>query len=40
LLAADGRPVAVVHVAAEYFPFARTGGLAEAANGLAKFRRS
>ena len=38
LLAADGRPVAVVHVAAEYFPFARTGGLAEAANGLAKFQ--
>ncbi len=38
LRTADGRPVAVVHVAAEYFPFARTGGLAEAANGLAKFQ--
>lgn len=34
----DGRPVTVVHLAAEYFPYARTGGLAEAANGLAKFQ--
>ncbi len=33
----EGRPVTVVHLAAEYVPFARTGGLAEAANGLAKF---
>ena len=33
-----GRPVTVVHLAAEYFPFARTGGLAEAANGLARFQ--
>lgn len=33
----DGTPVSVVHLAAEYFPFARTGGLAEAANGLARF---
>jgi starch synthase len=38
LLAPDGRPVSVVHLAAEYFPFSRTGGLAEAANGLAKFQ--
>lgn len=37
LVAPDGRPVTVVHIAAEYFPFARSGGLAEAANGLAKF---
>ena len=38
LHAADGRPVTVVHVAAEYFPYARTGGLAEAVNGLARFQ--
>jgi hypothetical protein len=30
-------PVSVVHITAEYFPFARTGGLAEAVNGLASF---
>ena len=35
---ADGTPVTVVHLAAEYFPYARTGGLAEAANGLARFQ--
>lgn len=35
---ATGQPVTVVHLAAEYVPFARTGGLAEAANGLAKFQ--
>lgn len=34
----DGTPVTVVHLAAEYFPYARTGGLAEAANGLARFQ--
>lgn len=34
----DGTPVSVVHLAAEYFPYARTGGLAEAANGLARFQ--
>jgi starch synthase len=34
---ADGTPVTVVHLTAEYFPYARTGGLAEAANGLARF---
>lgn len=28
----------VIHLAAEYFPFARTGGLAEAVNGLARFQ--
>jgi starch synthase len=35
---ADGTPVTVVHLAAEYYPYARTGGLAEAANGLARFQ--
>jgi starch synthase len=33
-----GEPVTVVHVTAEYFPFARTGGLAEAAANLARFQ--
>ena len=37
LRTAEGVPVTVIHLAAEYFPYARTGGLAEAANGLAKF---
>jgi starch synthase len=40
LTAADGEPVSVVHVTAEYFPFARTGGLAEAVSGLAHFQRA
>jgi len=31
-------PVTVVHVSAEYFPYARTGGLAEAAANLARFQ--
>jgi len=35
LLAPDGSPVGVVHVAAEYGWLARTGGLAEAVAGLA-----
>jgi starch synthase len=34
---ADG-PVSVVHVAAEYAPYARTGGLAEAVSGLARWQ--
>jgi starch synthase len=38
LTTAGGAPVSVVHVTAEYFPFARTGGLAEAVNGLAHFQ--
>lgn len=38
LVAEDGRPITVVHLAAEYYPYSRTGGLAEAANGLAKFQ--
>lgn len=33
-----GEPVSVVHLAAEYFPYARTGGLAEAVAGLARFQ--
>jgi starch synthase len=35
-----GEPVSVVHVTAEYFPYARTGGLAEAVNGLAVHQRA
>jgi starch synthase len=35
-----GEAVAVVHLTAEYFPFARTGGLAEAVNGLASFQQA
>lgn len=38
LTAADGRPVTVVHLSAEYHPYARTGGLAEAVMGLASFQ--
>lgn len=33
-------PVSVVHVTAEYFPYARTGGLAEAVAGLANFQHA
>ena len=40
LTAAGGEPVTVVHVTAEYFPYARTGGLAEAVSGLAQFQRA
>jgi len=35
-----GKPVSVVHVTAEYYPYARTGGLAEAVSGLAAFQRA
>lgn len=35
--APDGRPT-IVHLTAEYAPFARTGGLAEAVRGLATFQ--
>src|SRR5918995_3057483 len=35
-----GQPVSVVHVTAEYHPYARTGGLAEAVSGLASFQRA
>jgi len=34
----SGEPVTVVHVAAEYYPFARSGGLAEAVANLAKWQ--
>src|SRR5882724_10674690 len=33
-----GEPVSIVHLCAEYFPYARTGGLAEAVMGLASFQ--
>src|SRR5690348_6594966 len=35
-----GQPVSVVHVTAEYYPYARTGGLAEAVSGLSRFQRA
>ncbi len=38
LLTPGGEPVSVVHLTAEYFPYARTGGLAEAVMGLASFQ--
>lgn len=38
LTAGDGRPVAVVHLAAELAPFARTGGLGEAVASIARFQ--
>jgi starch synthase len=34
----DEKPVGVVHLTAEYWPLARTGGLGEAVNGLATFQ--
>jgi starch synthase len=37
---AGGQPVTVVHITAEYYPYARTGGLAEAVNGLATFQKA
>ncbi len=40
LTTSGGEPVSVVHVTAEYFPYARTGGLAEAVAGLASFQRA
>jgi starch synthase len=40
LTRASGEPVSVVHVTAEYFPYARTGGLAEAVSGLARFQQA
>lgn len=38
LATGDGRPVAVVHLAAELAPFARTGGLGEAVASIARFQ--
>jgi starch synthase len=35
-----GESVSVVHLTAEYFPYARTGGLAEAVAGLANFQHA
>ncbi|HWB43664.1 MAG TPA: glycogen synthase GlgA [Gemmatimonadales bacterium] len=35
-----GEPVSIVHITAEYFPYARTGGLAEAVAGLAGFQQA
>ncbi|HYF38829.1 MAG TPA: glycogen/starch synthase, partial [Gemmatimonadales bacterium] len=40
LRTAEGQAVSVVHVTAEYYPYARTGGLAEAVSGLANFQRA
>ena len=40
LTAPGGEPVTIVHVTAEYFPYARTGGLAEAVAGLANFQHA
>ena len=40
LVTHGGEPVSVVHLTAEYYPYARTGGLAEAVNGLAAFQRA
>src|SRR6188768_4154018 len=33
-----GKPISIVHLTAEYWPLARTGGLGEAVNGLATFQ--
>lgn len=33
-----GEPVTVIHLAAEYYPYARSGGLAEAVANLARFQ--
>ena len=38
LFTSRGEPVTVVHVAAEYYPYARSGGLAEAVANLARFQ--
>jgi len=40
LSTASGQPVSVVHVTAEYYPYARIGGLAEAVRGLANFQHA
>ena len=40
LTVAEDRPVSVVHLTAEYFPYARMGGLAEAVSGLAAFQKA
>ncbi len=38
LMSRDGRPVGVIHLAAELAPFARTGGLGEAVSSLAWYQ--
>src|SRR3954467_6415810 len=38
LMLPDGRRVRVVHIVAELAPFARSGGLGEAVNSLARFQ--
>ncbi len=40
LLTTTGEPVSIVHLTAEYSPYARTGGLAEAVAGLANFQHA
>ncbi|MGH7629064.1 MAG: glycogen synthase [Gemmatimonadales bacterium] len=40
LLNQRGEPVTIVHLTAEYSPYARTGGLAEAVAGLASFQHA
>jgi starch synthase len=40
LVTSSGQAVSVVHVTAEYYPFARIGGMAEAVSGLAAFQRA
>ncbi len=40
LLSPDHRPVSVVHLTAEYTPYARTGGLGEAVRGLAEIQHA
>ena len=40
LVSSRGEPVTIVHLTAEYYPYARTGGLAEAVAGLASFQQA
>jgi starch synthase len=40
LTAPGGERVSIAHISAEYYPYARTGGLAEAVAGLATFQRA
>jgi starch synthase len=40
LVNSRGEPVTIVHLTAEYYPYARTGGLAEAVAGLASFQQA
>lgn len=38
LVTPAGQPISAVHLTAEYYPYARTGGMAEAVSGLAQFQ--